>query len=164
MTEVRHAFSFRFDKAFIRRALRRDRNWGVIKVLILYAIATPLVLFGFDDPGRLTYGILGGGFLATMTFVLTLYAKAATSVHTIWLRQSPSQTIRYELDDDGFSIHMENASSRFEWQGLRQLWRYPDVWLIEIVKKQSAFFPPSEAPPEALAFIEQKCRDSGAKV
>jgi len=164
MTEPRYTFSFRFNKAFIQAALRRDRNWGIAKVLILYAIAAPLVLFGLDAHSNLTYGILGGGLLATMTFVLVLFHKAATSVHTIWQRQSPSNTIRYDLDDDGFSIHMENASSRFEWQGLRQLWRYPDVWLIEIVKKQSAFFPPHAAPEAALTFIEQKCRNGGAKV
>jgi hypothetical protein len=164
MTDVRHTFSFRFDKAFIQRALRRDRNWGVLKVLLLYAIAAPLVVFGLDAHSGLTYGILGGGFVATMTFVVALFAKAANSVHAIWLRQSPSLTIRYELDDDGFSIHMDHASSRFAWQGLRQLWRYPDVWLIEVVRKQSAFFPPEAVDAEALAFVERKCREGGAKV
>ena len=68
MTQVRHTFSFTFDEAFVKRALRRDRNWAVAKVLILYALLTPVVVFGMRPDGTLVYGILGGGFLATYAF------------------------------------------------------------------------------------------------
>lgn len=164
MTEARHSFTFGFDEAFVTRALRRDKRWAVAKVVLLYAAAAPLLSFGVGGDGPLLYGLLAGGFIATVTLAVALYAKAGRSVYRLWLRQSPSRQIRYELFEDGFSVHMDHASSRFAWQGLRQLWRYPDVWLIEVVRKQSAFFPPEVASPAALAFIEERCRSGGARV
>ena len=164
MTEARHSFTFTFDEAFVTRALRRDKRWALVKVLLLYAAAVPLLRYGLGGDGPLFYGLMGGGFVATMTLALALYAKAGRSAYQLWLRQSPSRQIRYELFDDGFTIHMDHASSRFAWQGLRQLWRYPDVWLIEVIRKQSAFFPPECASSEARAFLEERCRTGGAKV
>ncbi|MCK5945227.1 MAG: hypothetical protein KAI24_24780 [Planctomycetes bacterium] len=163
MSRAQHTFSFTFDRPFVRRALRRDRNWAVVKVVALYALATPAALFGVDGLEPLVYGLLGGGFVATLALALALFHKAGNAVYDLWLRQSPSRTIRYELDDDGFAIHMDHASSRFAWRGLRRLWRYPDVWLIEVVRKQSAFFPPEGAGAEALAFIEQRCSQAGVR-
>lgn len=164
MPQVRYAFTFEFDRRFVQRALRRDRNWALVKVVAIYALATAIVLPTFEMHRTLSLALLAGGFIATIALVVVLFARVARSTYSIWERQCPSRKIRYELDDEGFQIHMDHASSRFAWQGIRRLWRYDDVWLIEIVRKQSAFFPPESASDAARIFIAERCKSGGARV
>ena len=96
--------------------------------------------------------------------VVVGFHKGGTHVFRMWQQQSPSGTIRYELDDEGYTVQLDNANTRHAWQGLRRLWQYPDVWLIEIVKNQSTFFPPDAASPEIQEYIRERCRAGGARV
>lgn len=164
MNAPKHTFTFSFDLPFIRRALRRDRNEAVFKIVAIYAIVTPLLAWLMGADSGLFYGILGGGFVATVTFVVSAFHKGGKNVHDVWLQQSPSGTIRYQLDDEGYTVQMDNANSRHAWQGLRRLWCYPDVWLLEIIKNQSTFFPTEAASPEIQDYIRERCRSGGAKV
>lgn len=149
MPETKHTFTYAFDHAFIQRALRRDRNWRVIKLTITYAIIVPAIgfLLGWSD---LMVTILIAGYFATAGILVFGFYKAGKRVFDLWQRQAPSGQIRYELDDEGFRVLLEESQSRFSWQGLQRLWCYDDVWLLEIVKNQSAFFPPDAAGAEIL--------------
>ena len=69
-----------------------------------------------------------------------------------------------ELDDEGFSVVHESSRSHFTWQGLRRLWRYDDVWLVEILKMQSVFFPPDQVREEVRDYILERCRAAGIRV
>ena len=105
--------------------------------------------------------------LGAVMIVWRFYAlleKVARRVFDLWTKQSPGGVIRYELDDEGFSVVLENGNSRFSWEGLRRLWRYHDVWLVEILKMQSVFFPPDQAPEEVREFIVERCQAAGVRV
>ncbi len=157
-----HEFEFRFDVPFVKNALRRDFLWrgylmgGTFFVVMMGVMR---LWFGHFDPMISTTCILGSLAIA-VSFHYKL-GKYARRVCEIWSKQSPSGIIRYELDEEGLTVRFDHAHSRFEWTGLRKLWCYSDVWLLEIVKMQSVFFPPEQVACEAKDYIRERCRAAG---
>lgn len=162
--EATYEFSYTFDLAFIRRALRRDHSW---KYLLGPGLLLPLLLvsrgiLGTFDP--VVVGVVIGGIVVLTWFVYFKFARGTKTFFDFWSKLSPNHTVRFRLDDEGFDLLLESSEARYEWAGLRRLWRYDDVWLIEIVKNVSAFFPPDEAPAEAREFIVERCRAAGVRI
>ena len=161
---MKHEFQFTFDVPFIKAALRRDLLWkGYVLGGIMVALA--LVM-------HLLYGTVYIWFTATLLFMAgfviwrfhAMLTKISRRVFDLWTRQSPSGLIHYELDEEGFSVVLDQSRSRYHWEGLRRLWRYDDVWLIEIVKMQSTFFPTDQAPDKVREYIVERCRSAGVRV
>lgn len=160
---MEHEFTFSFDEAFLGDALRRDLVWrGVYASLALLAVLAVLWLWmGHLDLSVLL--IVGGGLLLLWVLLYRTWRSAARRVDQLWVKQSPDRTITYRLDHEGFEVVVGSATARHAWEGLRRLWRYSDVWLIEIVKNMSVFFPPDQAPEEARAYILERCRAHGVR-
>lgn len=161
--DVRHEFEYAFDEAFLRTALKRDLFWRGV-----YATAAlGLVLLGvWLWLGRVTptiLAILGVGVLVLWALLYRLWRKAARGILELWTRQSPDRIQRFRLDDEGFEVCMGASTSRYTWKGLRRLWRYGDVWLIEIVKNMSVFFPPDAPSDAAKDFLVERCREAGVR-
>ena len=161
---TRHEFAFTFDIPFIKAALRRDILWRgyVIGGVLLILAGVLRFANGYWEP--LMSGACGVGALAAVWCIHKLWATMAQRVFEMWTKQSPSGVIRYELDDDVFAVVTETSRAEFKWNALRRLWCYDDVWLLEIVKMQSVFFPPDQAPREARDYIAERCRASGVRV
>lgn len=159
-----HEFSFEFDRAFIRAGLRRDYTWRAWAALLGYpalGIAASLV---FPQFRWLLIGIFGVGGPLVAWLLMRRFERQVDVTLEHWQKLSPSSTIRFVLDDEGFAVEMPHGSSRYGWSGLRRLWRYPDTWLIEIVRKHSVLFPPDAASPEAREFLLERCRTAGVRV
>ena len=160
-----HEFEFRFDVPFVENALRRDFLWRTWLIGLVFSLLT---LVGF----RLVFGQFVPTVVVASVAALFIIGFAghfklkriATRICELWKTQSPSGTIRYRLDEEGVDVHFDNAQSRFEWASLRKLWCYPDVWMLEVVKMQSLFFPPDQAPQEARDYIRARCEAAGVPV
>ena len=159
-----HQFEFGFDAAFMRAALRRDFYWriGYANLALGAVLLGTRLWVGQFTP--VTIGIVLAGSAFVTWWLLRLLGTCARRIDELWAQQSPDRRIRYELDDDGFDVVMENAKARYEWKGMRRLWRYPDVWILEIVKNMSVFFPPAAVPQEVRDFIVERCRSAGVRV
>ena len=111
--------------------------------------------------------MIGAVVAGTVAIACTLAWKLHTASRRIfefWSKQSPGRSIRYVLDDEGFDVQLEHSSARYTWKGLRRLWRYSDVWIVEIVKNLSVFFPPDAVPAEVREYVVERCRDAGVRV
>ena len=160
-----HEFEFRFDVDFVRRALRRDYLWRGWLVAGAFFVVTTIVFRGVY--GVFVPMLVGASALGSLIIGYSYHVKLrryAARICELWEKQSPSGTIRYCLDDEGFQVQFDQAQSRFEWASLRKLWCYPDAWLLEVVKMQSVFFPPEGTPAAALAFIQQRCEAAGVPI
>ena len=162
--EPPYEFSYTFDLAFIRRALRRDHSWKYLlgPGLLLPLLFVSRLIRGSFEPSAVW--LVVGGIVFLTWFVHFKYARGTQAVFGFWSKLSPNHTMRFRLDDEGFDLLLESSEARYEWSGLRRLWRYDDVWMIEIVKNVSAFFPPDEAPHEARDFIVECCRAAGVRL
>jgi len=94
-------FTYTFDTAFIRTALRRDFFWKVYLIIGLLA-AIPIIhrlWAGMFDPYVIGIAALGIVFVSVR---LTLaFRKGAERVFELWSKQSPDHTLRYRLGPEG---------------------------------------------------------------
>ncbi len=157
-------FSFRFDRRLARNALKRDHYWRpLLSVgLLVMVLAAYRVYVGSFHP--VVVGVAGLGMVVVVGRFVITFRNLVEHTFQLWSRQSPSGAARIRLDDDGFSLEMDRATSRYDWSDLCRLWRYRDVWLIEIVKNQSVVFPPDDASQEIRDFIVERCRSVGVRV
>ena len=160
---MKHAFEFTYDIPFVKNALRRDLLWkGYLAAGIFIALIFVIRWsYGYFDPVFTT--AFGIGSVVMVWRIHAVLDKGAKRVCELWDKLSSNRQIRYELDDEGFVIALQESRSRYEWSGLRRLWRYDDVWLIEIVKMQSAFFPPDQVSDEVKEYITQCCQKAGVR-
>ena len=103
------------------------------------------------------------GFIVSALVVGLKLLSAAKRVDALWAIQSPDRSILMRLDDDGFDVVTGSSDARYEWKALRRLWRYPDVWAIEIVRRFSVLFPPDAASDEVRAYIVERCEAAGVR-
>jgi len=161
---VRHEFQFTFDVPFIKAALRRDVIWkGYVAAGLILAIGVALRWWVGHWVLWATAFMLLCAIFVVWRFYFAL-DSIGKRVHELWIKQAPDRVIRYQLDDDGFDIVMQNARTHYDWKGLRRLWCYHDAWLIEIVRMQSVFFPPEGVSEEIRDYIVERCRASGVRV
>lgn len=160
-----HELRFTFDEAFLRAALKRDLAWrGVYATLIFVVLLGLLWLWQGGMPSPLTLGVLGAGVVIVWVLLYRVWRVSARRIFELWSQQSPDRTMVFRFDDEGFDVEVGSATNRYAWQGLRRLWRYPDVWLLEIVKNMSVFFPPQAASEEVRAYVVERCKAAGVRV
>lgn len=161
---MRHSIEFEFDVPFIRAGLRRDFAWraALLAGLMAGLLLASRLWLGVFHPFLLA--AVGAGTAVVLLRLHLAFRSAAQCTYELWSRQSPSRRIRFELDDEGFRVVLDQSNVRYEWRGLRRLWRYPDVWIVEIVKHLSVFFPPGAASEEARAYVVERCRAAGVRV
>jgi len=164
LTPVQHELRFTFDEAFLRAALKRDLAWrGVYATLLLIGVLVVLWLWQ-GSVSWMTAAILGAGAVALWLLLFRVWRTSARRIFDLWSTQCPDRTMAFRFDDEGFDVEVGSASNRYVWQGMRRLWRYTDVWLLEIVKNMSVFFPPEAASDEVKAYVVERCRDAGVRV
>jgi hypothetical protein len=165
---VAHEIRFRFDQRFFHDAFKRDHLWKGLSLglwaLALFGLAA---VVGGAPAATLRDRFFLGAVAVTLVLVAVLrllaFRRAVRRTHELFRKQSPSGEVHFRLDDDGITIEMDHARNVQAWGGLRRLWRYPDVWLLEVVEDQSILFPARAASAEALAFLLERCRSNGVR-
>ena len=161
---MRYEFQYTFDEPFLRTALKRDIAWRGVYAMIAFAAILLGMWLWTRELTPLVLGIVGVGVVFVWALLFRAWRLGAARVVELWTKQSPERVMAFRLDDDGFDVDVGSAHTRYTWAGLRRLWRYSDVWIIEIVKNLSVFFPPEAAPEEARAFIVERCKANGVRV
>ncbi len=161
---MEHRFEYEFSAAFIGTALKRDMLWrGVYGTLAMLGIVAVLYVWS-GQPRTTTLLVVGFGVVVMLLALYLVWRRAKRQLFDLWSNQSPDHVMAIALDDDGFDVAVGTSTSRYEWQGLRRLWRYDDVWLIEVVKNVSIFFPPSIPSEATRAYIVERCKNAGVRV
>jgi len=158
-------FSYTFTKRFLWDALKRDILWklGVAVLIVLVAIAALGWALGVAPWRSPMLPALIGGALAGVIVVPLKLRSIVARTDSYWARLSPDRIIRYRLLPDAIEVEMPNGTARHQWHGMRRLWRYKDIWLLEIVKNTSVLLP-ADAPEEARAFVVERCREAGVRL
>ncbi len=161
---MKYEFQFEFDRPFIYTALRRDVLWkaAFINGLLLGILLVCRLWTGSFEP-LVVGSILGAMVLITVRLDFAVRA-GSRRVYELWSKHSPDHLVTWRLDDEGFKIDMIGSSTHFEWRGLRRLWRHQDVWILEIVKNMSVFFPTDAAPDEVREYVVDRCIDAEVRV
>lgn len=108
-----------------------------------------------------TFLASAAGILAARVIVLR---RAVDATHAYFVNRSPNRIMRFTVTETEITVEFENTSDRYTWKGMRRLWRYPDVWLIEIVRMRSILYPVQAAPSEMSDLVVEACRRAGIRV
>ena len=160
-----HEFSFEFDRRFVRDGLKRDFAWRSLRSLGIYALM--LLVIGLVMPGgsHPTFFAVGtAGFAVIGLAMWRRFGRAVDMTYDLMTKQSPDRRMTFRLSDDAIEVDLGNSQSRYPWDGLRRLWRYPDVWLLEVLRDRSVLFPVGAAPDAAREFVVERCRSAGIRV
>lgn len=159
-----HEFSTEFDLRFIRNGIRRDVARRTVVVLAVFLLSVGCIAWVLGTPP--TRSPVGGALIAGAIVGLALIpwkiTRTAKRTEAYWVRLSPDRLIRYRLFPDAVEVELPNGTGRHQWAGMRRLWRYRDIWLLELVRGWSVLVP-SDAPPEALDYIAERCRAAGVR-
>lgn len=161
---MEHSFTFTLDRRLAHDALKRDHRWRPAAGLALLVVAAIVYRMLVGRLDAIVFGMLVLGALLVVVVSLVTYRALLERTHQLWRRQAPDGSATLRADDAGFVVESGRATVRYAWGDLRRLWRFPDAWLLEIVKQQSVVFPPTAASAEALTFIEERCRQAGVRV
>jgi len=117
-------------------------------------------LEGLSDAGI----VMAAALLIVVWRVASVFRRAIDATFELWLKQSPNRRLNFSVDDDGIVVSLEKGSSRYSWGDFRRVWRYSDVWILEIVKNRSVLFPIREAPAEMANYMVDRLRAAHVRV
>jgi len=161
---MEHRFSYPFDVDLVREGLRRDFTdkwfWSLGMLVVMFLASW---MWAPSFPLYLLVAIVVVAPVLRWRIQLVL-ERTAKSVDSVWSQQSPSRSIRVQLDEEGIEMHMEKGYARHTWQGMRKLWCLEQVWLFELTGKHSLFFPPTAMNDEQRAFVIERCEAAGVRI
>ena len=158
-------FEHEFSKRFLHDALKRDVIWRlwVLVGALLVAVAGIGWLLGTPPWQVPIWPALAAGALAGAIAIPLKFRSLVNRTFDYWERLAPTRKISYRLFPDAIEVTMPNGTARYPWQGMRRLWRYPDIWLLEVVKMNSVLLP-HDAPAAARDYVVERCREAGVRV
>lgn len=166
---VEYRFQFEFDRAFVRRGFLPNHRWRCLYIVLYIAFVACAGAFLFDpwssafrDPSFLA--ILALSLVVLLFLRFLALGRGVQRTCELWSREAPDRILDYHLTADGLTLTMKNAEVRRKWSDFRRLWRYEGVWLLEIVKNHSLFYPVDSAPEGASEFLVERFREAGVRV
>jgi hypothetical protein len=109
--------------------------------------------------------------IAALASVLALGIVFAIVVYIVHYRRSlrkfrqmdnPQATFRAE--ESSFTMSSDIGTTTLQWSAVKELWQFPNVWLLLYSKAQFTTLPLACLPPETQAYIVQCIRVAGGKV
>ena len=158
-------FEFTFTETFIRNALKRDVIWRLVVLVLVFLMGVAAIawLMGARPWELPTMPALVAGLIAGAIAIPLKFNSIVKRTFAVWERLAPDRTISFRLFAEAIEVKMPNGNARHEWRGMRRLWRYHDIWLLEIVKLNSVLFP-SDAPQDARDYVVERCTAAGVRI
>jgi hypothetical protein len=109
--------------------------------------------------------------IAALASVLALGIVFAIVVYIVHYRRSlrkfrqmdnPQATFRAE--ESSFTMSSDIGTTTLQWSAVKELWQFPNVWLLLYSRAQFTTLPLACLPPETQAYIVQCVRVAGGKV
>jgi drug/metabolite transporter (DMT)-like permease len=160
-----HEATLIYSTTLLRQAVfafwRRSVGVGFFVALLIAALGL-VVLVAL---GQASW-IIGG-----LAAVLVLGIAFAIVVYVVHYRRSlrkfrqmdqPRATFR--ADDSSFTMSSDIGTTTLQWSAVKELWQFPNVWLLLYSKAQFTTLPLACLPAETQTYIVQRVRESGGKV
>lgn len=108
------------------------------------------------------------GALATILLVGFAVAAAVYFVHyrnsLRKFREMGSPQATFRAEESSFTISSNIGVTTLQWSAVKELWQFPNVWLLLYSKAQFSTLPLACLPPEMRAYVVQRIQAAGGKV
>ncbi len=154
-----------FTEPLVRKAVlafwRRSVGVGFILALLVLALFLGFSLAQGDTSW--VVGALGAVLFIGVAFaVATYFVHYRASLRKFRAMGSPQATFR--ADETSFTIISSIGTVTYDWSVVKELWRFPEVWLLLYSPAQFSTLPLACLPPPMQAFVLQHVQAAGGKV
>jgi hypothetical protein len=147
-----------------KRALRRFwfRSYGRYLLLLGVGVAIWLISSAslVERPGSSMLRAAAMAAFAIALPVLSYCAHMRMSMHP--RRKIEDHHITYRFSHLGIFVSSELGSSELKWRAFERFWKFPDMWLLFVGKRQFLILPTADIDEELGAFIERCVRIGSA--
>ena len=160
-----HEATLIYSESLLREAVfgfwRRSIGMGFILMLVALVVVLG-VLVAFDAPVWI---------IVTLAVLFVLAAAVAVALYIGYYRNSlrkfrtmstPRATFR--ADESSFTMTSDAGTTTLQWSAVKELWQFPNVWLLLYSKTQFSTLPLTCLPPDIQAFVQERVREAGGKV
>jgi hypothetical protein len=162
---VHHA-TLKYTETLLRQAVLAfwRRSVGVVGFLVAQALLVCGLAFLLWSGDR-------SWMVGALGTVLFLDCAVALAVYFFHLRRSlakframgsPSAVLT--LDEGSVSLASDLGSTSVPWSAVKEVWRFPDFWLLLFSKAQFVTIPLASVSAEMQAFIMTRVSATGGKV
>jgi hypothetical protein len=153
-----------YSERIVRRAVfafwRRTVGPGFLVVDAVLGIEAVLLAAGGDRSWRV--GVLATVFLAGIAFCVAVYCvHYRNSMRT--LRELGDSPVIFHADDSSFTMSSPAGSATLRWSAVKEIWQFPEAWLLLYSKSQFSILPVACLSPELRARIVQRARAAGGR-
>ena len=160
-----HEATLIYSTTLLRQAVfafwRRSVGIGFFVALLIAALGL-VVLVALGQSSWIIGGL--GAVLALGTaFAIVVYVvHYRRSLQKFRQMDNPRSTFRAE--ESSFTMSSDIGTTTLQWSAVKELWQFPNVWLLLYSKSQFTTLPLACLPPETQAYIVQCVRAAGGKV
>jgi hypothetical protein len=160
-----HTVAVAYSPSIMLAGVRRFwwRHAGRDALLGLAGVVAALVIWLACGVEHWSVFLLLGVFGLLLSVSVGVYfAFRVRSLHRLRLMEQPSAT--WSFDEAGFSAESSLGQSRVPWSAIREVWRFPDVWILCFSRYDHSILPASDLSPEVLEFIASRVQSHGGIV
>jgi len=160
-----HEATLIYSKALLNQAVfafwRRSVGIGFFVALLIAALGL-VVLVALGQASWLI-GALATVLALGIAFAIFVYVvHYRRSLHKFRQMDNPEATFR--ADESSFTMSSDIGTTTLQWSAVKELWQFPNVWLLLYSKAQFTTLPLACLPPDTRAYIVERIRESGGKV
>ena len=154
-----------YSETLVRQAVfafwRRTVGVRFAVVAVLASAALAVLLADGDRSWRV-------GALAAVLAVAVAMAIAVYRVHyrnsMRMFRELGDSPAHFRADEASFTVTSAVGTATLQWSAVKELWRFPGVWLLLYSKSQFSTLPVGCLSPELQAYVLQRVSASGGKI
>ena len=160
-----HEATLIYSTTLLRQAVfafwKRSVGVGFFVALLIAAIG--LVVLVVLGQSSWIIGSLGAVLVLGTAFTIVVYVvHYRRSLQKFHQMDNPQATFRAE--ESSFTMVSDIGTTTLQWSAVKELWQFPNVWLLLYSKAQFTTLPLSCLPSETQAYIVQCVRAAGGKV
>ena len=160
-----HEATLIYSTTLLRQAVFAfwKRSVGVGFFVALLIAALGLVVLVALGQSSWIIGGLGAVLVLGTAFPIVVYVvHYRRSLQKFHQMDNPQATFRAE--ESSFTMVSDIGTTTLQWSAVKELWQFPNVWLLLYSKAQFTTLPLSCLPSETQAYIVQCVRAAGGKV
>ncbi|MGD9644780.1 MAG: YcxB family protein [Pirellulales bacterium] len=160
-----HETTLIYSEPLLKKAVlcfwRRSFGAGFGVVLVLIAILLAFLVARGDASWMV--GVLGSVLALAIAMAVAVYVIHYRNAISKFREMGDAKAI-FRAEESSFTMTSSIGTSSFRWSATKEIWQFPDVWLLLFSKAQFVTLPTACLPLEMQSFIVQQVRSSGGKI
>jgi hypothetical protein len=154
-----------YSAAIIRRAVGhfwwRTVGWKMLVSLALTISSLALLLLAGDRSWLV--GALGTVSAVSLAFLVAFYiVRYRHGIERLTAMGDP--TAELVASQATLSIRSGVGSADLHWPSIIGIWRFPEVWLLMVSRRQYITLPTGQLAPDFLGFVQERVESSGGRI